>query len=248
MKKIILSICLFVLYIINIQAQEIWMSYDLKVKKGMSEKFEQAAAKKTRMFNKTAEDAIFTFQYRDGEKQGQYQRVVGYKDWDFMNNQNPNGKQQKYWRDNVSQYIEKQTGWKVWSRLVEVSHNWNPATTFKHMYVSRRFIKPGHDQDVYNFLQRMKMVREKNNFTGITGIFKVMSGGNTNEFIICRGFDKFGEMGEFQGTDKNLEDLYNEMFGWNAFRKDARVYNDALEMYRRTTERLTFMEEISTKL
>ena len=87
MKKIILSICLFVLSIINLQAQEIWMSYDLKVKKGMSEKFEQAAAKKTRMFNKTAEDAIFTFQYRDGEKQGQYQRVIGYKDWDFMNNQ-----------------------------------------------------------------------------------------------------------------------------------------------------------------
>ena len=30
-------------------------------------------------------------------------------------------------------------------------------------------------------------------------------------------------MGEFQGTDKSLEDLYNEMFGWNAYRKDARV-------------------------
>ena len=55
-------------------------------------------------------------------------------------------------------------------------------------------------------------------------------------------------MGEFQGTDKNLEDLYNEMFGWNAYRKDARFYNDALEMYSRTTERLTFMEELSTKL
>ena len=92
------------------------------------------------MFNKTAEDAIFTFQYRDGEKQGQYQRVVGYKDWDFMNNQNPNGKQQKYWRDNVSQYIESQDGWKVWRRLVAVSHNWNPETTFKHMYVSRSLL------------------------------------------------------------------------------------------------------------
>ena len=55
-------------------------------------------------------------------------------------------------------------------------------------------------------------------------------------------------MGEFEGTDKNLEDLYNEMFGWNAYRKDARVYNDALEMYSRTTERMTFMEELSTKL
>ena len=38
MKKTILSICLFVLSILNIQAQEIWMTYDLKIKKGMSEK------------------------------------------------------------------------------------------------------------------------------------------------------------------------------------------------------------------
>ena len=45
MKKIILSICLLVLSVINIQAQEIWMCYDLKVKKGMSEKFEQAVQK-----------------------------------------------------------------------------------------------------------------------------------------------------------------------------------------------------------
>tara|TARA_B100001057_G_scaffold471670_1_gene534222 strand:- start:178 stop:924 length:747 start_codon:yes stop_codon:yes gene_type:complete len=248
MKKTILTISLFAILALNIQAQEIWMTYDIKAKKGMSEKFEQAAAKKTKMFNKTAENAIFTFQYRDGEKQGQYNRVVGYKNWDFMNKQNPNGKQQKYWKENVSQFIDSQDGWKVWERLVKVSHNWNPETTFKHMYVLRRFIKPGHDQDVYNFLQRTKMVREKYNHTGIRGVFKVLSGGNTSEFIICRGFDKFGEMGEFEGTDKNLEDLYNEMFGWNAYRKDARIYNSALEMYSRTTERLTFMENLSTKL
>ena len=79
MKKIILSICLFVLSMINIQAQEIWMSYDLKVKKGMSEKFEQAAAKKTRMFNKTAEDAIFTFQYRDGKNKDNIKELLDIK-------------------------------------------------------------------------------------------------------------------------------------------------------------------------
>ena len=55
-------------------------------------------------------------------------------------------------------------------------------------------------------------------------------------------------MGKFEGTDKNLEDLYNEMFGWNAYRKDSQTYNNALEMYSRTTQRMTFMEELSTKL
>ena len=32
---------------------EIWMTYELKAKKGMEEKFEQAAAKKMKKFNNT---------------------------------------------------------------------------------------------------------------------------------------------------------------------------------------------------
>ena len=45
-----------------------------------------------------------------------------------------------------------------------------------------------------------------------------------------------------------MEELYNEMFGWEAYRKDAREYNDALEMYSRTTERHHFNEKLSTAL
>ena len=66
---------------------EIWMSYELKVKKGMQEKFEQAVAKKMKKYNNTAETAMFTFNIMDGEKQGMYSRVIGWKDWDFMNSQ-----------------------------------------------------------------------------------------------------------------------------------------------------------------
>ncbi len=248
MKKTILSIIYFVAICFSLQGQELWMSYELMPKKGMADQFEAAAAKKTQKFNKTAEDGIFTFKFMDGENQGMYQRVVGWKDWEFFNDFSENDEEQKYWNENVGKFIEKSSGWKVWQRLVDVSHNWTPETTFNHMYVYTRFIKPGQDQAVYNFLQRLKKVYEKNNFTGISGIFRVRSGGNTNEYIIIEGFDKFGEFGKYPDTDKTEEQLYNEMFGWETYRKDARAYNDALESYSRTTERLDFVEKLSTKL
>jgi hypothetical protein len=75
-----------------------------------------------------------------------------------------------------------------------------------------------------------------------------MSGGNTNEYIICEGFNKYGELGEYPDTEKTEEELYNEMFGWESYSKDAKAYNLALEMYSRTTERQHFNEKLSTKL
>ena len=249
MKKItfILSM-LFALITTAQDGPEIWMSYELMPKKGMEDKFVQAAEKKMKKFNSTAETAMFTFEIMDGENQGMYSRVVGWKDWSYMNSQEDRSEELKYWKDNVDPFIEESTGWKVWRRLQGISHNWTPTTTFKYMLVQRRFIKPGHDQAVVHFLQRAKMVYEKHNYTGITGIFRVMSGGNTNEYIICDGFNEYGVGGEFPETEKNMEELYNEMFGWEAYRKDAQEYNDALEMYSRTTERHHFNEKLSTTL
>ena len=111
-----------------------------------------------------------------------------------------------------------------------------------------RVIKPGMDQDVNHFLGRLKRVYEEHSYTGITAVFRVMSGGNTNEYIICEGFDKYGEFGSYPDTDKTEEELYNEMFGWESYRKDAKAYNDALEMYSRTTERQHFNSKLSTEL
>ena len=62
------------------------------------------------------------------------------------------------------------------------------------------------------------------------------------------GFDKYGEFGSYPDTDKTEEELYNEMFGWESYSKDAKAYNDALEMYSRTTERQHFNSKLSTEL
>ena len=78
---------LFTLIISAQNGPEIWMSYELKPKKGMEDKFIQAAAKKMKKYNSTAENAMFTFEIMDGENQGMYSRVVGWKDWSYMNSQ-----------------------------------------------------------------------------------------------------------------------------------------------------------------
>ena len=86
MKNIIYSfILLFSFTMVGQDGTEIWMSYELKAKDGMSQKFEAAAAKKTQKYNSTAEKGIFTFNIMDGENQGMYSRVIGWKNWDFMN-------------------------------------------------------------------------------------------------------------------------------------------------------------------
>ena len=71
---------------------------------------------------------------------------------------------------------------------------------------------------------------------------------NENEYIICNGFDKFGEFGKYPDTEKTEAQLYDEMFGQGSWRKDATAYNQSLEMYSRTTERLMSVEALSTQL
>ena len=79
MKNLIYSmIMLFTLSTIAQDGTEIWMSYELKAKDGMSQKFEAAAAKKTQKYNSTAENGIFTFNIMDGENQGMYSRVIAW--------------------------------------------------------------------------------------------------------------------------------------------------------------------------
>lgn len=250
MKKSILFV-FTMLFTIILSAQdgpEIWMTYELKVKKGMNEEFEAAAAKKMKKFNNSTETAMYTFNIMDGENQGMYSRVIGWKDWDFMNSQDDRSDELKYWSEKVDPFIEESTGWKVWRRLDWISYNWKPENQFKYMLVNKRIIKPGKDQDVINFLRRLKMVQEKNNFSGIVGVFRVMSGGNTNEYIICEGFNSYGESGSYPESEKSEEELYNDMFGWEAYRRDAGLYNDALEMYSRTTERHHLNMELSTQI
>ena len=90
MKKLIyiLSIIISTISYAQQQDAEIWQTYRIKSLKGKTQEFEKAVSKKTRMFNKSPQDAIFTFKVVDGQDQGMYERVVGFKNWTWFNRSN----------------------------------------------------------------------------------------------------------------------------------------------------------------
>jgi hypothetical protein len=253
MKKVIfINFLLSILFVTSANAQtnpnwEYWMSGKVEVKRGMSDEFEKAAAQKTKKYNKTAETAISTYKVMDGPDQGKYERIQGYKDIGWFNNMNSNAGTQ-YWMENVSQYVDNYEGRKIWWRIKNLSHNWDPvAAPKKHINKRIRIIKPGKNWDFWRFSNRITQVYKKHNFTGVRGVFKVASGGNENEVIFVNAFDDFTDQGKFPDTDKSLKELYNEMYN-GSYDKDLEIYNDALEMWGRQIERMTLVPELTTEL
>ena len=184
----------------------------------------------------------------DGKDQGMYERIVGFKSWDFYNNEESNQKEVDYWSNNVGQHIESSTGWTVWRRWVQYSHNWRPENPpAKHMSYLIRIVKPGATRDFLNLHQRQIEVYKKYGYRGIKGLFQVASGGNTQQFLIVNPFDKFGENPGFEKSEKSFAELYNEMFGWGSWMADLSKYNESLVDWGRAQERLTIVKGMTSQ-
>jgi len=254
MKKSLTINFLFAsLFIFSINAQtnpnwEYWITGKVEVKRGMSKEFEKAASEKTRKYNKTRETAITTYKIMDGENQGKYERIQGYKDISWFNDNMKSNAGTQYWMENVSKYIENYEGRKVWWRIKNLSYNWDPESApKKHIHKLIRIIKPGKLGDFWRFSNRIVQVYKKNNYTGVQGVFKIASGGNMNEIIFVDAFDDFTDQGKFPNTDKSLKELYNEMYN-GSYDKDLEIYNEAIEMWGRQNERMSIKSELTTKL
>ena len=76
-------------------------SFLYEAKEGMTEKFESAAAKKTKMFNSEEGNIIWTYRVLTGPAQGQYVRfLINQSSEDYGQDKS---KEYGYWQENVSQ-------------------------------------------------------------------------------------------------------------------------------------------------
>ena len=78
-------------------------------------------------------------------------------------------------------------------------------------------------------------------------VARLRSGGNNYVFIVFRAFDQFGESGQVD----NMEDEYNEMFGYNQYERDFEAFISGLDYFGVSAiERyfLEFVPELSTKI
>ena len=95
-------------------------SFVYKAKDGMVEKFEKAAEKKTKMFNKEEGSIIYTYQVLTGNNAGVYERyLVGQSSSSYDLDRS---EELEYWSENVMPYAEAVGGqmrwqWEEWATV-----------------------------------------------------------------------------------------------------------------------------------
>ena len=213
-------------------------SFVYKAKDGMVEKFEKAADKKTKMFNKEEGSIILTYKVLTGENAGVYERyLVGQsnKSYDLERTD-----ELKYWEKNVSPYADPVGGqqrW-MWEEWAAIGDQAPPRYLTKTVI---RF-KPGMREHISRYIYRTGKVLEKRNPTAFRRVFSPESGGDMNVLVVFSGFDEYGR--DWSNWDTTWEEDYNEMFGWEQQSDDEKMRDKSLREWngrvRTTLERLDF--------
>jgi hypothetical protein len=210
-----------------------------KAKDGMVDKFEAAAEKKTKKFNKEAGSIIFTYKVLTGNNAGVYERyLVGQSNKSYDIDRSD---ELEYWAENVSPYADPVGGqqrWK-WEEWATIGDQPEPPR-YLHKTILR--IKPGMGEYVARYIYRTGKVLEKRNPNAFRRVFTPVSGSDMNIMVIFSGFDEYGR--EWSETETTWEEDYNEMFGWEQQATDSKMRDKSLREWngrtRTTLERMYF--------
>ena len=222
-----------------------WNTWEYTAKDGMKEDFEKAAAKKTATFNKTPETAIMTYRVITGPDSGSYLRVEANKTAaDYDKDRTAEG---KYWNDNVAKFIAKDNGQQRWQRLKNGSYDPNPEGSGPSKYVSRTFfnVKAHKILHFRRAMTRIAKVAEKRGWKDTRSLFRLVSGGNRNQFVVAVGFNTY-KRPESPEMETTAEEDYNEMFGWGSWDEDWKNFDASLEYWGEQRDMLQLVPEMST--
>lgn len=223
-----------------------WNSWRYTPKKGMDKDFRKAVAKKMAQFNNSTETAIITYQVVTGRNSGTYERVESMK---FPKHYDMDrSSEAQYWQDNVDKFIEKSGGQMRWDRINNATLNWdpeNPGTPSKYLERTTYDVKPGKILDFRRFAYRVTETLKKRGFKDTQLLFRCVSGGSDNMFVMVRGWNKYQD-DAMPERDESFEDEYNELFGWGTFDEDRQRFDDSLEDWGERTETMELVPELST--
>ena len=208
-------------------------SFAYEAKDGMVDKFEKAAEKKTKMFNKEEGSIIYTYKILTGNNNGAYERyLVGQssKSYDMDRSQ-----ELEYWDKNVAPYADPiggQVRW-MWEEWAAIGDQPEPP---KYLHKTVIAYKPGMEANVARSIYRSGKVLEKRNPNAFRRVFSPVSGADLNIMVVFTGFDEFGS--GWGDSETTWEQDYNEMFGWEQYANDQKMRDKSLREYngiRRTT-------------
>jgi len=251
MKKL-LFFTLAILMSIPFHAQrndnaDYWNRWEYTPKEGMRAAFEKAAAKKTAMFNKTPETAIFTYRIITGPSSGTYVRVESNKSpEDYDLDRSAEG---KYWDDNVSKFVAKNSGQVRMQRLNDGSYNYNQENNTPAKYVQRTTYSVKADKIMHfrRFMSRTAQMLEKRGVPVTRILLRLESGGNRNQFVSASTFDTF-KRDPMPEQENTWREDYNDLFGPGSWDEDLNNFRASLEYWGEQVETLQFVPEMSTKL
>ena len=249
MKKLVLFTTALLLSA-SIHAQrndnaEYWNSWEYTPKEGKTADFEAAAAKKTATFNTTDKTAIITYKIITGSSSGTYVRVEsGKKPADYDLDRSAEG---KYWSENVAKFVARTSGQVRWSLLNNGSLNYKPGSAPNKYVVRTTFnVKADKVNHFRRFMSRIAQVMEKRGFTESRLLFRLVSGGNINQFIVAVGYDTHKRTEEVVEQENTFREDYNEMFGFGSIEEDSANFDASLEYWGEQRETLQLVPEMST--
>lgn len=226
-SKIILLVALFVTtmgYSQRNPNQSYLTSFVYEAKQGMTEKFESAAAKKTKMFNSEEGNTIWTYRVTSGPSQGQYVRfLINQSSEDYGKD---SSEELAYWEKNVSPYANVVSGAQHWS-LIEGLNVGEDSPAAKYLERSTVVVKPGQQSHVRKYLYRQGVIMDKAyEGSALRRVFSLTSGGNTQTMAVFRAFNEFPHWSD--SSNQSWEEMYNDEFGWNQLEIDSEAFDNAI--------------------
>tara|TARA_B100000575_G_scaffold288375_1_gene288293 strand:- start:8215 stop:8958 length:744 start_codon:yes stop_codon:yes gene_type:complete len=227
-SKILLLVAIFVTTIGYSQRnpnQTYLTSFVYEAKDGMTEKFESAAAKKTKMFNSTEGNIIWTYRVMTGPSEGQYVRfLINQSSEDYGQDKS---KEYAYWEKNVSPYANTVSGAQHWSLRSPLSVGEDSPAAPKYLERSTAIMRPGQESHVYRFLYRQGVIMEKAyEGSAVRRVFTLESGGNTQTVAVFRAFNDFPHWSD--QSNQSWEEMYNEEFGWQQLQIDSEAFDNSI--------------------
>jgi hypothetical protein len=252
MKNLLLLFSIILVLCTSIDAQrndkvKYWNTWEYTAKEGMEKDFMKAAATKTAKFNNTPETAIRTYRVITGSDSGNYLRVEGNKSpEDYDLDRSAEG---KYWNDNVAKYIAKDKGQMRYQLIENGSYDPNPEDLSVSKYVKRTTYNVRADKILHfrRVMTRVAKVAEKRGWESPRSLYRVVNGGNRNQFVLAVGFDTY-KRAEGPEHETTFKEDYDELFGYGSLDEDWKNYDGSLEFWGEYVDMLQLVPEMSTGL
>jgi hypothetical protein len=115
--------------------------------------------------------------------------------------------------------------------------------------VERTFYNVKADKILHfrRFMVRLSKVAEKRGWEASRSLYRLISGGNRNQFVVAATFNTYKRADEAK-NENTFEEDYNKLFGWGSLDEDSQNFDASLEYWGEQRETLQLVPEMSTGL